>query len=48
MSTAPVKNTDLMSGRDKKLATDRLSAQPLSNNKIAGAIKDGSNRNYKD
>lgn len=46
ISTAPVKGGDLMSGRDKKLATDRLSAQPQT--KAPGTGKDASNRNYKD
>lgn len=35
-STAPVKANDMMSGRDKKLATDRLTAQPTNQAKVGG------------
>jgi hypothetical protein len=40
----------MLSGRDKKLATDRLSSQPIQGTKVGGSGngKDGSNRNYKD
>jgi len=39
----------MLSGRDKKLATDRLSSQPIQGTKVGGTGgKDGSNRNYKD
>jgi polo-like kinase 1 len=37
-STAPVKNTDMMSGRDKKTATDRFSAMPQGAASKAGVV----------
>jgi POLO box duplicated region len=37
-STAPVKANDMMTGRDKKLATDRLTAQPTNQAKVGGAV----------
>eukprot|EP00347_Sterkiella_histriomuscorum_P000652 403375018 len=43
-NTAPIKSNDLISGRDKKNATDRLSAQPIGSKPISKDV----NRPYTD